>query len=121
MIATFEIRRDANRKIYFELVGGDGRILLTGRGYSVICAAEKAAESVRRNAGDSARYRAVAGESGESRLVLTAANGALLAVSHPGLNAEDIAQFSALVAEVSREAEIVDKRPGKTRSPVCGL
>ena len=108
MTATFKIRRDANRKIHFELVGDDGRVWLTGRGYSIICAAEKAAESVRRSAGDPARYKAVAREGGDSLLVLTAANGAPLTVSHPGLRAEDVAQVSTLVSEVSREAEIVD-------------
>jgi uncharacterized protein YegP (UPF0339 family) len=75
MAGKFELKTSANGKFYFNLKAGNGQIILSSEMYETRSAAENGIESVKKNAGDAARYERKTSAKGEPYFVLKATNG----------------------------------------------
>jgi uncharacterized protein YegP (UPF0339 family) len=75
MAGKFELKTSTNGKFYFNLKAGNGQIILSSEMYDTRASAENGIESVKKNAGDAARYERKTSAKGEPYFVLNAANG----------------------------------------------
>lgn len=75
MAGKYELKQGASGKFMFNLKAGNGQVILTSDSYASKASAEAGVESVRKNAGDDARYERKIAKSGEPYFVLTATNG----------------------------------------------
>jgi uncharacterized protein YegP (UPF0339 family) len=75
MAGKFELKTSSNGKFHFNLKAGNGQIILSSEMYETRAAAEGGIESVKKNAGDDARYERRTSAKGDPYFVLKAANG----------------------------------------------
>ena len=75
MAGKFELKTSANGKFYFNLKASNGQIILSSESYETRAATENGIESVKKNAGDDARYERKTSAKGEPFFVLKAGNG----------------------------------------------
>ena len=75
MAGKFELKTSANGKFHFNLKAGNGQIILSSEMYETRGAAENGIESVKKNAGDAARFERKTSAKGEPYFVLKATNG----------------------------------------------
>ena len=75
MAGKFELKTSANGKFHFNLKAGNGQIILSSELYESRTAAENGIESVKKNAGDDARYERRTSAKGDPYFVLKATNG----------------------------------------------
>ena len=74
MAGKFEIKATTTGKFRFNLKAGNGQIILSSEMYESKGAAQKGAESVKKNAADDARYDRKTSTSGKPFFVLKAGN-----------------------------------------------
>lgn len=75
MPGKFELKKSVNNKFLFNLKAGNGQIILSSELYDSRGACENGIESVKKNAGDDARYERKTSAKGDAYFVLKAANG----------------------------------------------
>ena len=75
MAGKFELKTSSNGKFHFNLKAGNGQIILSSEMYETLAAAENGIESVKKNAGDDARYDRRKSAKGDPYFVWKAANG----------------------------------------------
>lgn len=75
MAGKFELKTSANGKFHFNLKAGNGQIILSSELYETRAAAENGIESVKKNAGDDARYDRRTSAKGDPYFVLKSSNG----------------------------------------------
>jgi uncharacterized protein YegP (UPF0339 family) len=75
MAGKFELNTSSNGKFFFNLKAANGQIILSSEMYESKSAAENGIESVKKNAGDDARYDRRTAANGEPYFVLKAVNG----------------------------------------------
>jgi len=75
MAGKFEIKKSSNGKFHFNLKAGNGQIILSSEMYETRTAAEGGIESIKKNAGDDARYERRTSAKGDPYFVLKAGNG----------------------------------------------
>jgi uncharacterized protein YegP (UPF0339 family) len=75
MPGKFELKTAKNGKFFFNLKATNGQIILSSEMYETKKAAENGIASVKRNAGNEARYERKVSNKGESYFVLKAGNG----------------------------------------------
>ena len=81
MPGKFELKTAANGKFHFNLKAGNGQIILSSEMYESKAAAENGIESVKKNAGDDARYERKTSSSGKPFFSLKASNGQVIGSS----------------------------------------
>jgi len=81
MAGTFELYKDKAGEFRFRLNAGNGNTILASEGYKTRASAEAGIESVRKNAGEDARYDRKTGASGKFSFALKAANGQIVGTS----------------------------------------
>ena len=81
MPGKFELKTAANGKFHFNLKAGNGQIILSSEMYESKAAAENGIESVKKNAGDDARYERKTASSGKPFFSLKASNGQVIGSS----------------------------------------
>lgn len=74
MAGKFEIKTTTTGKFRFNLKAGNGQIILSSEMYESKGAAQKGIESVKKNAGDDARFERKESTSGKPFFVLKAGN-----------------------------------------------
>ncbi len=74
MAGKFELKLAKNGDFYFNLLAGNGQIILTSEMYKSKAGAENGIESVKKNAEDDARYERLTSSAGKPYFVLKAAN-----------------------------------------------
>lgn len=74
MAGKFELKRSSNGKYYFNLLAGNGQVILTSEMYETKASALNGIESVKKNAGDASRYERADGADGKPYFTLKAAN-----------------------------------------------
>ncbi len=74
MAGKFEIYKDNAGEFRFRLKAGNGETILTGEGYKARDGVLNGIESVKKNAGDPARYEVKEAKNGSPYFVLKAAN-----------------------------------------------
>ena len=75
MAGKFELNTSSNGKFFFNLKASNGQIILSSEMYESKSAAQNGIESVKKNAGDAARYERKTSAKGEPYFVLKATNG----------------------------------------------
>ena len=75
MAGKFELNTSSNGKFFFNLKASNGQIILSSEMYESKAAAENGIASVKKNAGDDARYDRRTAKNGEPYFVLKAGNG----------------------------------------------
>ena len=81
MAGTFEITLSESGKYRFNLLAGNGQVILTSQGYSDKKTAENGIESVRKNSADDGRFDRKVSTSNQPYFSLTATNGQIIGTS----------------------------------------
>lgn len=106
----FEIKTSTNGKFHFNLMAGNGEIILSSEMYNSRSAAENGIESVKRNAVEAKRYERKVNKNQEPYFVLKARNGEIIGTSETFSsetameNAISTVMKNAPVAEISTTA-----------------
>ena len=75
MAGKFEIKQSKNGKFHFNLKAGNGQIILSSEMYESRGACENGIESIKKNAGNEARFEKRASAKGDPYFILKAGNG----------------------------------------------
>jgi uncharacterized protein len=81
MAGKYELKKSKNGKFFFNLLAGNGQIILSSEMYETKSSALNGIESVRKNSGIDARYTKADGKSGEPYFTLKAGNHQVIAKS----------------------------------------
>ena len=81
MAGKFELKKSKNDKFYFSLLAGQGQTILSSEMYEAKASAVNGIESVKKNAGDAARYDKAVAKNGSPYFNLKAANGQVIGSS----------------------------------------
>ncbi len=74
MAGKFELKTSSNGKFFFNLLASNGQIILSSEMYESKASALSGIESVKKNAGDAARYDKLDGGNGKWYFTLKAGN-----------------------------------------------
>jgi uncharacterized protein len=94
MAGKFELKKSKNDKYFFNLLAGNGQIILSSEMYESRASAVNGMESVKKNAADDARYARLDGKDGSPYFTLKAGNSQV------------IGQSQMYASETSRDAGI---------------
>lgn len=109
-MATFEICRSTNRRYFFHLLASDSlRNLMHSEQYNAKSSCQNGIESVRKNAGNDARYERLTASDGRLYFKLKAANGEVIGVSKMYRNADELEADIVLVKTQAATAAVLDK------------
>lgn len=108
MAGKFEIKKTPSGKFMFNLKSGNGQVILTSELYESKGAAQKGAESVKKNAPEDGRYERKESKKGEPFFVLKAANGQAIGASEMYSSASAMEKGIASVKKNAPSAEVVD-------------
>ena len=81
MAGKFELKRSKNDKYFFNLLASNGQVILSSEMYEAKASAVNGIESVKKNAGDAARYSRETGKDGSPYFTLKATNGQVIGQS----------------------------------------
>ena len=81
MAGKFVISKRSNGEFQFNLKAGNGQVILTSEGYKDRGGCTNGIESVKKNAGDAARYEKAVAKNGSPYFNLKAANGQVIGSS----------------------------------------
>jgi uncharacterized protein YegP (UPF0339 family) len=81
MAGKFELKVSKNGKYFFNLLAGNGQIILSSEMYESKSAAENGIASVQKNAGDDNRYDRLTSSGGDAYFTLKAANSQVIGKS----------------------------------------
>ena len=81
MAGKFELKKSTNGKFFFSLKAGNGEKILGSEMYETKPAAENGIASVKKNAGDDARYEKKTSNKGDAYFNLKASNGQIIGSS----------------------------------------
>jgi uncharacterized protein len=74
MAGKFELKKSKNDKFFFNLLAGNGQIIMSSEMYESKASAQNGIASVQKNAGNAARYETMVGKDGSPYFVLKAGN-----------------------------------------------
>ena len=74
MAGKFELKKSKNDKFYFNLLAGNGQVILQSEMYESKASAQNGIESVKKNAPEDGRYSRLNSGKGEPYFVLKAGN-----------------------------------------------
>jgi uncharacterized protein len=81
MAGKFELKKTSNGEFMFNLLAGNGQVILTSETYKAKASANNGIESVRNNSTDDARYVRDTASNGKSFFKLKARNGEVIGKS----------------------------------------
>lgn len=81
MAGKFELKRSKNGKFYFNLLAGNGQVILSSEMYEAKASAVNGIESVKKNGGTAARYAQLTAKDGSPYFTLKASNGQVIGQS----------------------------------------
>lgn len=113
MPGKFEIKTAKSGKVHFNLKASNGQTILTSEKYETRQAAVKGVESVRKNAGNEARFERKAGKDGSAYFVLKAANGEPIGRSEMYKTKRSMEGGIASVAKNAASAVVADADDSK--------
>ncbi len=107
-MGKFEIKVSKSDQHYFNLKAGNGQIILTSEMYNSKSACENGIESVKKNAGEDARYERTVSDSGKYHFNLKAANHQVIGSSQMYADASGMEGGIESVKKNASEAEVVE-------------
>lgn len=108
MAGKFVIKQGKGGKFHFNLLSGNGQIVLTSQTYAAREGAVKGVESVRKNAAIEARFESRESKDGKPYFVLKAANGLEIGRSEMYSAKRAMENGIASVAKNAPDAPVVD-------------
>jgi uncharacterized protein YegP (UPF0339 family) len=81
MAGKFELKVTKNGKYHFNLLAGNGQIILSSEIYESKAAAQNGIASIEKNAGDDSRYERLTSKGGDPYFTLKAGNGQVIGQS----------------------------------------
>ncbi len=112
MAGKFELKVSKNGKYFFNLLAGNGQIILSGEMYESKTAAESGIESVQKNSGDDARYERLTSANGDPYFTLKASNGQVIGKSEMYSSASSMENGIESVKANAAGAPIVEAQAG---------
>ena len=110
MPGKFEIKAGKNGKFRFNLKASNGQIILTSESYDSRNGCERGIESIRKNAGNDARFERKAAKDGSSYFVLKAANGEPIGKSEMYKSKRSMENGIASVGKNAPDATVADAK-----------
>lgn len=80
-MGKFVTKTGNNGEYYFNLVAGNGQVILSSEGYTTTAARQNGIDSVKKNAGDDARFDRLTSSNGKPYFNLKASNGQVIGKS----------------------------------------
>ncbi|HRP58460.1 YegP family protein [Agriterribacter sp.] len=80
-MGKFVTKTGNNGQYYFNLVAGNGQVILSSEGYTTTAARQNGIDSVKKNAGDDTRYEKLTAANGKPYFTLKASNGQVIGKS----------------------------------------
>lgn len=80
-MGKFVTKTGKDGQFYFNLVAGNGQVILSSEGYTTSTARQNGIDSVKKNAGDDSRYEKLTSASGKPYFTLKASNGQVIGKS----------------------------------------
>lgn len=108
MAGKFDLKKSPSGKYMFNLKAGNNQIILTSELYDSKAAAQNGIASVKKNAGDDARYERKASKKGEPYFVLKASNGEVIGKSEMYSGKSGMENGIASVKENGPVADVKD-------------
>ncbi|UWQ41650.1 YegP family protein [Leisingera aquaemixtae] len=109
MAAKFELYTDNAGEFRFRLKAGNGENILSSEGYKQKASAENGIESVKKNAGDDARYERKETSAGKHMFNLKATNGQVIGTSQSYTSASSRDNGIESVKTNAPEADVDDQ------------
>ena len=109
MAGKFELKKSKNDKFYFSLLAGHGQTILSSEMYEAKASAVNGIESVKKNAGDAARYEKAVAKNGSPYFNLKAANGQVIGSSEMYESTASRENGIASVKANAPDAAVVDE------------
>jgi len=109
MAGKFVITRGKDDKFYFNLKASNGQVILTSQGYKDKRGCQNGIESVRKNAGNEARFETKESSDGKTYFVLTASNGQVIGRSQMYKSHSGCGTGIKSVAGNAADAVVVDE------------
>ncbi|MFV0390203.1 MAG: YegP family protein [Pyrinomonadaceae bacterium] len=109
MAAKFVIKQGSNGQFHFNLLAGNGQIVLSSEMYKTKSAVENGIESVKKNSGDDARYERKTAKDDSPYFVLKATNGQEIGRSQMYKSASAMENGIESVKTNAASAEITDE------------
>ena len=81
MAGKFELKKSKSDKYFFNLLAGNGQIILSSEMYEAKASADNGVESVRKNSADDSRYERLTGKDDSPYFVLKAGNSQVIGQS----------------------------------------
>lgn len=81
MAGSFELKKAKDGQFHFNLLSGNGQIILTSEMYKARKSAENGIASIQKNSGDASRFKKLEGKNGKFYFTLTAANSQVIGQS----------------------------------------
>ena len=81
MAGKFELKKSKNDKYFFNLLAGNGQIILSSEMYESKASAVNGIESVKKNSADDGRYDRLTGKDGSPYFTLKAGNSQVIGQS----------------------------------------
>ena len=108
MAGKFTIKKSTNGKFLFNLVAGNGQVILTSEMYETRAAAQNGIKSVKTNSKQDARFERRESKKGQPYFVLKAKNGLEIGRSQMYKSADGMENGIKSVAKNAPTASIVD-------------
>ena len=112
MAGKFELKVAKNGKYHFNLLAGNGQIILSSEMYESRSAAENGIASVQKNAADDARYDRLTSANGDPYFTLKSTNGQVIGKSEMYSSASSMENGIASVKTNAPDAPIVESQAG---------
>ena len=111
MAGKFELKKSKNDKYFFNLLAGNGQIILSSEMYETKASALNGTESVKKNGGNAANYAKLTGKDGSPYFTLKAANHQVIGQSQ--MYSSEAARDSGIASCVaSAPGAVVDDQAG---------
>ena len=108
MAGKFKINKSRNGKHHFNLVAGNGQVILSSEMYETKKAAENGVKSVKKNAGNEKRFDRRNAKNGKKYFVLKAGNGLEIGKSQMYKTASGMENGIKSVMNHAPDADIAD-------------
>ena len=112
MAGKFELKISKNGKYHFNLLAGNGQVILSSELYESRSAAENGIASVQKNAGDDARFERLTAANGDPYFILKASNGQEIGRSEMYSSTASMENGIASVKTNAADAPIVEAQSG---------
>lgn len=108
-MGKFTVKTDAKGEFRFNLVAGNGQVILSSEGYAQKASCMNGIESVRKNSGDDKRFERKEAKNGKFHFNLKSSNGQVIGTSQMYAEKTGMENGIASVAKNAPDAQVVEE------------